>query len=380
MRLLALVRERTEHSQPIVVSELAAACELTASETEAAWRYLKDHRLIETFRLPLSAKINARGIDVLEEAKNHGTTPPIENFANLALKGTTVRGYGRSDPAEGLDRAREITKELERWHTVLPLIGDPELSAYSTQSLPIGTFLQSKGHTFSVLTEEMLAQEFKRELERRQEAGDRRRAQAGSEGEHHMVTKKRSRLEVASWIAVIVGTVIGIVALIVDVSKKSEHPASPATASTIGQRQESGTQIGQVTGPVTIYNTPPSPAAPVPVSPSTPAPKMCAGERTLTFAPQDPGVMPTGSNGRHIDLGDGGGDTRLEKWIFRWDAPAKVVSVKCSGQRNEHVLEENKDGNHAECSGSVNGGNDALSMHVAWDGPCDPPPPAAASS
>ena len=36
IRLLALVRERTEHSQPIVVSELATACELTAAETEAA--------------------------------------------------------------------------------------------------------------------------------------------------------------------------------------------------------------------------------------------------------------------------------------------------------------------------------------------------------
>jgi hypothetical protein len=381
MWLLALVRERTEHSQPIIVTDLANACEFTATETEAAWAYLKDHRLIDTFRLPLSAKINAKGIDVLDEAKNHGPIPPKENFANPALKGARIRGYGRSDSAEGLDRAREITKELERLHAVLPLISDPELSAYSTQSLSIGTFLQSKGHTFSVLTEEMLAQEFKRELERRKESADRRRGQAGSEVEHHLITKKRSRLEVASWIAVIVGTVIGIVALIVEVSKKGEHPATPTTASAIGQRQESGTQIGQVTGPVTIYNTSPapSPAATGPVSSTTPAPKMCAGERTLTFAPQDPGVMPTDSKGRHTDLVDGDGGTRLEKWIIRWDAPARVTSVKCSGQRNERVLEENKDGNHAECSGSINGGNDALSMHVAWDGPCDQPPAAAAS-
>ncbi len=70
MRLLAMVRERTEHSDPIVVTEIASACELTATETEAAWRYLKDHRLIDTFRPLHSAGINAKGIDVLENRKS----------------------------------------------------------------------------------------------------------------------------------------------------------------------------------------------------------------------------------------------------------------------------------------------------------------------
>jgi hypothetical protein len=376
MRLLALVRERTEHSQPIVVSELANACELTAAETEAAWAYLKDHRLIDTFRLPLSAKINAKGIDVLDEAKNHGSAPPIENFADPASKGARIRGYGRSDSAEGLDRAREITKELERLHTVLPMISDPELSAYSTQRLSIGTFLQSKGHTFSVLTEAMLAQEFKRELARRQGAADLDRGRTLSEKE----PRKRSRLEVGSWIAGIVGAVAAIVIPIaIEIHSKSGEATSSSASDKVHQTQASGTQIGQVTGPVTINNAPPgvSTATTGPVAPTAPAPKVCTGERTLTFAPQDPGVMPTGPNGRHIDLGDGGGGTRLEKWIYSWDAPAKVTSVKCSGQRDEHVLEENKDGNHSECSGSINGGNDALSMHVAWDGPCDQQPAAA---
>jgi hypothetical protein len=192
-----------------------------------------------------------------------------------------------------------------------------------------------------------------------------------------MNTKKHSWLEVASWIAGIVAAVIAIAALVVEVRKKSdEHQSSAASLPHIGQRQDSGTQIGQVAGPVTIYNTPPGtpPSASAPISPAVPAPKMCTGEKTLTFAPQDPGVMPTDSNGHHIDLGDGGGGTRLEKWIYSWDAPARVTSVKCSGQRNEHVLAENKDGNHAECNGSINGGNDALSMKVAWDGPCDQQP------
>jgi hypothetical protein len=47
--------------------------------------------------------------------------PPFEQFAIPALKGAKVRGYGRVDSAEGLDRALEITKELERLHTVLML-------------------------------------------------------------------------------------------------------------------------------------------------------------------------------------------------------------------------------------------------------------------
>jgi hypothetical protein len=85
----------------------------------------------------------------------------------------TVRGYGRVDSQEALDRAREVSKELHRLHTFLPELSNAELSAYSTKSLPIGTFLQSKGQTFSVLTEDMLANAFKEETERRRKEADR---------------------------------------------------------------------------------------------------------------------------------------------------------------------------------------------------------------
>jgi hypothetical protein len=104
---------------------------------------------------------------------------------------------------------------------------------------------------------------------------------------------------------------------------------------------------------------------------SVPPAKVCSGAKTLTFSPSDPGVVQTGPDGRRVDLGDGGGGSRLEEWKTHWTAPAKVTSVSCSGQRNEHVLAQNKDGSNAECVGSINGGNDAISMHVAWNGPCD---------
>jgi cellulose biosynthesis protein BcsQ len=99
--------------------------------------------------------------------------------------------------------------------------------------------------------------------------------------------------------------------------------------------------------------------------------KRCTGEKDFVFTPQTAGVMQLTPDGHRVDLGDGGGGTRLEKWAYSWTAPATVTSVKCAVQRNEHVLAENKDGSNAVCEGSINGGNDAMTMHVAWDGVCN---------
>jgi hypothetical protein len=119
-------------------------------------------------------------------------------------------------------------------------------------------------------------------------------------------------------------------------------------------------------------------AATVPLAVSTPQDtkptaiaKQCTGEKDIIFTPQMPGVMQTTPDGRRVDLGDGGGGTRLEKWAYSWRAPATVTSVTCTVQRNEHVLAQNRDGSKAECEGSINGGNDAMTMHVTWEGPCD---------
>jgi hypothetical protein len=99
--------------------------------------------------------------------------------------------------------------------------------------------------------------------------------------------------------------------------------------------------------------------------------KQCTGEKTLTFTPKDPGVMQYTPRGDRVDLGDGGGGTRLEEWKFTWKAPAKVTSVHCAVQRNEHVIAENKYDSTAECVGSINGGADVMTMAVSWDGSCD---------
>jgi hypothetical protein len=163
MRLLQRIRERTEHTQqPVVVTDLVGECRLSTAEAHAAWKYLADHSLIDKFGIPYTAQINAKGIDLLDSrAAAHS------GDGHLKAGSSTAIGFGRKDSAEDLARALEVSKELARLHAFLPQLTDSELSAYSTKSLPIGTFLQSKGQTFSVLTEDMLANEFKEELDRR---------------------------------------------------------------------------------------------------------------------------------------------------------------------------------------------------------------------
>jgi hypothetical protein len=103
----------------------------------------------------------------------------------------------------------------------------------------------------------------------------------------------------------------------------------------------------------------------------TPPVKQCTGQKDVVFTPKTPGVMQTNPDGSRVDLGDGGGGTRLEKWAYSWKAPATVTFVDCTLGRNQHLLARNKDGSTAECEGSINGGDDAMTMHVTWDGPCD---------
>jgi hypothetical protein len=116
IRLLALVRQRTENTnEPVFVAELAAACQLSIPEVQAAWSYLRDRGLIQTFSIPHTARINARGIDALDEAPTVATSS-VGNVGVLssALEGVTMRGYGRVDSQEALDRARR-SRMLMNW-------------------------------------------------------------------------------------------------------------------------------------------------------------------------------------------------------------------------------------------------------------------------
>ena len=70
LRILKGIYDQTrDGGDPIFVAELAEAAGLTEPESEAAWRYLKDRGLIETFNLHYTARINAAGIHAIEDAQ-----------------------------------------------------------------------------------------------------------------------------------------------------------------------------------------------------------------------------------------------------------------------------------------------------------------------
>lgn len=78
LRLLKGIYDRTRaSSEPVFVSELGASAGLTEDESQAAWRYLRDSGLIQTFSIPGTARINAAGIDAIEGALRHPDQPVI---------------------------------------------------------------------------------------------------------------------------------------------------------------------------------------------------------------------------------------------------------------------------------------------------------------
>jgi hypothetical protein len=83
LRILKGIYDQTrDGGDPIFVAELAEAAGLTEPESEAAWRYLKDRGLIETFNLHYTARINAAGIHAIEDAQNH-PDQPIRAFPSV---------------------------------------------------------------------------------------------------------------------------------------------------------------------------------------------------------------------------------------------------------------------------------------------------------
>lgn len=103
----------------------------------------------------------------------------------------TMEAYGRADSKPDLQRTAEVNRELGRlYEQVLPSIPDRELSAYSTKSLPIATYLHESGHPFSVLTEEMLAEAFKDEFKRRETLRREEREANRREGWRSLLTPR----------------------------------------------------------------------------------------------------------------------------------------------------------------------------------------------
>ncbi|MGD0519829.1 MAG: hypothetical protein ABSA48_01115 [Terracidiphilus sp.] len=87
LRLLRAIYEQT-HDQTHPVDDVTKLkIGLTDEESRAAWRYLRDKGLIQTFNLEYAARINGRGVDAIENAQNHPNQPtsgfPLVTYNNV---------------------------------------------------------------------------------------------------------------------------------------------------------------------------------------------------------------------------------------------------------------------------------------------------------
>jgi hypothetical protein len=103
MRFLkALYDYRKTSSDPALAEHLAKVAGLTEQEAQYAWSYLKDKGLIETFSLAYAARINAHGIDAIEEAEQH-PDQPAQSFPAVTyniVNNTTNIGTAVDSPVQ----------------------------------------------------------------------------------------------------------------------------------------------------------------------------------------------------------------------------------------------------------------------------------------
>lgn len=75
LRLLRAIYEQTHDQTRPVDNVIQLKTGLTEEESRAAWRYLRDKGLIQTFNLDYAARINGNGVDAIENAQNHPNQP-----------------------------------------------------------------------------------------------------------------------------------------------------------------------------------------------------------------------------------------------------------------------------------------------------------------
>lgn len=97
LRLLKAVYDKTRgQKNPVLVTRLDIG--LTKEESEAAWRYLKEKRWIQTFSVDYTARVSAGGIDLIESSirpeKGVGTNPDMAGQFNV----NPVEGGKKSEP------------------------------------------------------------------------------------------------------------------------------------------------------------------------------------------------------------------------------------------------------------------------------------------
>lgn len=103
-RLLQFIYNKTlGREEPVfVINEIGFIKEIGLSEDDAkaAWCYLRDKHLIETFGIPYTARINAHGIDAIESARLH-PNEQAENFPSVTYNSITIQSMVGSAIQQG---------------------------------------------------------------------------------------------------------------------------------------------------------------------------------------------------------------------------------------------------------------------------------------
>jgi hypothetical protein len=77
LRLLKALYDATRaKTEPVFIEEMNTG--LSEEDAKAAWRYLKDRGLIDTFNIPYTARINGAGIDAIEGAQRRPDQPSTD--------------------------------------------------------------------------------------------------------------------------------------------------------------------------------------------------------------------------------------------------------------------------------------------------------------
>lgn len=103
MRLLKVLYDHDQtSSDPVFVERSATHIGLTEREAQRAWRYLKDKGLIETFDIAYTARINASGIDAIEEVRQHPdrSAPSFPAVTYNIVNNSTTIGTAVNSPVQ----------------------------------------------------------------------------------------------------------------------------------------------------------------------------------------------------------------------------------------------------------------------------------------
>lgn len=104
LRLLKSIYDQTRRqTQPVFVAELVPSIGLTEEDSQAAWRYLKDKGLIDTFNILYTARINGAGVDAIENAQRQPdqSTPNFPAITYNIVNNNTVHvGTATNSPIQ----------------------------------------------------------------------------------------------------------------------------------------------------------------------------------------------------------------------------------------------------------------------------------------